>query len=139
MSTLFLGEAAWERWVLWTQEACEARPPGPKGTSFWGGWPGSKVPVLTVCKQYAGLARILGQEVCKVQFLAVEFHVFMMFPTPRANIPTKEQGVACNLFSHGFHSSFDLEMFSYAQLCNKKRKYSSRTFWPHLYLNPLSV
>jgi hypothetical protein len=102
----------------------------------------AKGPGAHRCKQCAGLARLLGQEVCKVrglEDLAVEFHVFMMFPTPRANIPTKEQGVAYNLFSCGFCSSFDLEMFSYAQLCNKKRKYSSRTFWPHLYLNPLSV
>lgn len=75
----------------------EARPPGPEGTSFWGGWPGPKVLVLTVYKQHTGLARLLGQEVCKVRGLkdlAVEFDVFMMFLTPRANIPTKEQGVA---------------------------------------------
>ena len=97
--------------------------------------------VFKVRKQHRAGQGSRGQEVHRVRGskdLAVGFLNFTAFLTQRANILHKNKQCLFNPFAHVSHLSFNPGMFSCHGRNNSGRKYSSRTFWPHLYLN-LSV
>lgn len=131
------------QWAVRRTGCYKGKRLGPEGSGhpFVGG-----LCQIYKCSRYVNSRKLVpgsqGQEVCQVrgsEDFAVEFHIFIVFLTPRANIPHKNKECLAHPFSHVSRSSFNLGMFSCCGSNDRGRKCSLRTFWPHLYLNFLSV
>lgn len=99
--------------------------------------------VLKVCKQCPGPAEAHGiRKFTKSEALKASLWNFIFsqyFWLRELMSPTKNKKCLENPLPHVSRSSFDPGMSSCFDGNDSRRKCSSQTFWPHLYLNFLSV